>query len=59
MDATNGQGFCPHSGFYSGVGVYSRNSQEIRYVLVCDECGEEVKQIATEPYSPDPVFEAA
>jgi hypothetical protein len=59
MDATNGEGFCQHSGFYSGVGLYSKDSREIRYVLVCDECGEEVKQIATEPYSPDPVFEAA
>jgi hypothetical protein len=59
MDAMNGQGFCQHSGFYSGVGLYSRDSQEIRYVLICDECGEEVKEIAAESYSPDPVFEAA
>jgi hypothetical protein len=43
----------------SGLGLYSPDAHEIRYVLVCDECGEEVKHIATEPYSPDPVFEAA
>jgi hypothetical protein len=57
MDAKNGQGRCRHSGFHSGVGLYSKDSKEIRYVLVCDECGEEVKQIETVSYSPDPVFE--
>ena len=59
MDATNGQGNCRHSGYHSGVGLYSKDEQEIRYVLVCDECGDEVQLIETVPYSPDPVFEAA
>ena len=25
---------CPHSGFYSGIGLYSKESQTLRYVLV-------------------------
>jgi hypothetical protein len=52
------QGLCEHSGFHSGLGLYSKDSQQVRYVLVCDECGEEVKQVSIEPYVPNPVFEA-
>ena len=54
-----GQDGCSHAGFYSGVGVYARESQTLRYVLVCDECGEEMKEILAEAYAPDPVFESA
>ena len=50
---------CPHSGFYSGVGVYSHESRQLRYVLVCDQCGEEMKEILAEEYAPNPVFETA
>jgi hypothetical protein len=53
-----GQGLCEHSGFHSGLGFYSKDSQQIRYVLVCDECGAEVRQVSVEPYVPNPVFEA-
>jgi hypothetical protein len=54
MDTRHGYG-CQHSGFHSGMGLYSRDAEEIRYVLVCDECGEEVKQVSTESYVPNPV----
>ena len=50
---------CPHSGFYSGIGFYSKESQTLRYVLVCDECGEEMKEILATDYAPEPVFESA
>ena len=46
---------CVHSGFYSGVGVYSKDSRTLRYLLVCDECGEEMKEISTLEYLPSPV----
>ena len=59
MDRRHGKSSCGHSGFQSGLGLYSKESKEIRYVLVCDECGEEVKQVSTEAYVPNPVFEAA
>jgi hypothetical protein len=57
MDRMHAKGCCAHSGFYSGLGRYSVEAKEIRYVLVCDECGEEIRLITSEPYVPDPVFE--
>jgi hypothetical protein len=47
---------CGHSGYYSGIGFYSRDSRTLRYVLVCDDCGEEMKEISTLDYAPDPLF---
>jgi hypothetical protein len=39
--------------------MYSQESQLLRYVLVCDDCGEEMKEILAQEYTPDPVFEVA
>lgn len=38
------------------MGFYSAESKQIRYVLVCDDCGEEVREVVNEPYVPDPVL---
>ena len=46
---------CKHSGYYSGMGCYSRDSLSLRYVLVCDDCGDEMREISTIEYAPDPV----
>jgi hypothetical protein len=46
---------CKHSGYYSGVGLYSMDAQHLRYVLVCDDCGGEMKEISTVEYAPNPV----
>jgi hypothetical protein len=54
-----GKDCCPHAGYYSGSGFYSKDSRTLRYVLVCDDCGEEMKQIAALEYAPDPVFATA
>jgi hypothetical protein len=43
---------CDHSGFHSGVGKMSRDFQSIRFVLVCDGCGEEVREVHVEEYTP-------
>jgi hypothetical protein len=48
---------CPHEGFYSGLGFYSKESKTLRYVLVCDSCGEEMKEIHAQEYAPDPILE--
>ena len=53
-----GEGACQHSGYYSGMGVYSKASQTLRYVLVCDDCGEEMKELSALEYAPTPVFAA-
>jgi hypothetical protein len=47
---------CSHHGYHSGVGYYSQEQQQIRYVMVCDECGIEVREVYVEPYAPDPVI---
>jgi hypothetical protein len=52
-------GRCSHDCYYSGVGVYVRDSQTLRCVLVCDDCGAEMKEISALDYAPDPVFETA
>jgi hypothetical protein len=49
---------CRHDGYYSGVGVYARDSQTLRYLLVCDDCGEEMKEISALDYVPRPVLAA-
>ena len=43
---------CSHAGFHSGEGRYARDSGELRYVIVCDECGQVLSVIASEPYRP-------
>ena len=44
---------CRHSGFHSGVGKLSMDFASIRFVLVCDECGEETREVHVEHYAPD------
>jgi hypothetical protein len=43
---------CDHSGFHSGLGKLSRESRSIRFVLVCDSCGAEIREINVEDYAP-------
>jgi hypothetical protein len=50
---------CRHDGYYSGVGVYVHDSQRLRCVLVCDDCGEEMKEISSLDYVPTPVLVTA
>ena len=46
-------GDCDHSGFHSGVGKLSSDFRAIRFVLVCDGCGEEVREVHVEQYAPE------
>ena len=55
---TCGQKGCQHSGYYSGIGVYSKESRTLRYLLVCEDCGKEIKEVSSLEYAPDPVFAA-
>ena len=43
---------CDHSGLHSPQGRYERETAEIRYVVVCDICGAETREVAREPYAP-------
>jgi hypothetical protein len=58
MDS-QGTDCCTHSGYFSGVGLYSRDARMLRYVLVCDDCGEEMQEILAQEYAPKPVLEHA
>ena len=51
-----GRDCCQHAGYYSGRGIYSKDSRMLRYVLVCDDCGEEMKEISALEYMPRPVL---
>ncbi len=44
---------CDHSGFHSGVGRLSPEFASVRFVVVCDECGTEIRDVHVERYSPD------
>ena len=43
---------CDHNGFHSGVGKLSTDFSAIRFVLVCDGCGEEIREVHEEQYAP-------
>jgi hypothetical protein len=47
---------CTHHGYHTGLGYYMHEQKHIRYVLICDDCGEEVREVHVEPYVPDPVI---
>jgi hypothetical protein len=58
MDSQRFEG-CAHSGYYSAVGLYSKDARMLRYVLICDDCGEEMQEILEQEYAPKPVIEPA
>jgi hypothetical protein len=45
-------GNCDHSGFHSGVGKMSHDLRSIRFILICDVCGEETREVHVEDYAP-------
>ena len=46
-------GNCDHSGFHSGVGKLSRDFQSLRFVVVCDDCGTEMREVYVQEYVPN------
>lgn len=48
---------CRHSGYYSGLGFYFQELQSLKYVLVCDDCGTEMKEVSTVEYAPNPMLD--
>jgi hypothetical protein len=43
---------CDHHGFHSGEGRYDANAHMLRYVVVCDACRTELREVSSEPYAP-------
>jgi hypothetical protein len=43
---------CDHQGFHSGEGRYDANARTLRYVVVCDACRVELREVSIESYAP-------
>jgi hypothetical protein len=43
---------CDHSGFHSGVGKLTHDFRSIRFIVVCDGCGEEIREVDVQEYAP-------
>jgi hypothetical protein len=44
---------CRHDGFHSGEGRYEPATQTLRYVIVCDLCHAELREVHAERYTPE------
>jgi len=43
---------CEHVGFHTGQGRYDHTAERMRYVMVCDECEAEVRELDVLEYRP-------
>lgn len=43
---------CVHRGFHSGASRYSHRRAELRYVIVCDACNAELRELSAVDYEP-------
>jgi hypothetical protein len=43
---------CDHQGFHSGEGRYDATARTLRYVVVCDSCRTELREVSVESYAP-------
>jgi hypothetical protein len=50
---------CDHAGFHSGQGRYAAATEQLQYVIVCDDCGSEVRVLESVDYRPDPRLDAS
>ena len=44
---------CTHGGFHSGEGRYIAETQTLRYVVTCDSCGAELREVTVQEYRPE------
>ena len=43
---------CDHAGFHSGAGRYDAATETLRYVVVCEACEAELREVLVQPYAP-------
>jgi hypothetical protein len=43
---------CEHVGFHTGQGRYDQTAERLRYVIVCDTCEAEVRELESQEYRP-------
>jgi len=44
---------CIHDGFHSGEARYRRATAQLRYVVVCDACLTEIREVGVTDYRPE------
>jgi hypothetical protein len=44
---------CDHDGLHTPLGLYSPDQAEIRWVTVCDACGNVTREVHREGYAPN------
>jgi hypothetical protein len=44
---------CHHDGFHSGQGRYDHQTESLRYVVVCDGCESEIREVEVMQYRPE------
>ena len=44
---------CLHQGFHSGQGRYDASSETLRYIVICDSCGQELREVLVQTYTPE------
>ena len=43
---------CEHDGFHSAQGRYDAETHVLRYVVICDRCRAEVRELLVQRYTP-------
>jgi hypothetical protein len=49
---------CDHAELHSAQTRYAPDMGQLRYVVICDACGAEVRELGSVDYRPDPKFDA-
>jgi hypothetical protein len=44
---------CSHDGFHSGEGRYERKTATLRYVVICEACRQELREVSVQHYTPE------
>ena len=43
---------CEHDGYHTGQGRYSHETGRLHYVVVCDDCQAELREVSVVEYRP-------
>jgi hydrogenase maturation factor HypF (carbamoyltransferase family) len=43
---------CSHDGFHSGEGRYEPKTAILRYVVICEACRQELREVSAQRYKP-------
>jgi hypothetical protein len=49
---------CSHDGFHSGEGRYEPKTAILRYVVICETCRQEIREVSVQRYTPEYIADA-